>query len=249
MIVVAYALGAIAAVVGVVAQPETIGTFFPLIVTAASIAIVMVLLMVWRRATLLGKVAEIRASESVVATGLIEAPRQDVAELIGKLRGLGFATVGATDTSLGSDPPIRTWVLTESAGPATTWVEVGTAPNAIAIFLSRAGSGRFLETPVHVGEPIDHPDLLVRPVWSSVDDALREHRALLGGWEAQSGPPLAVRTLDEYRQAETELRDRTGGMRVAAHVKGVVEPSIRNWAICAVIATVAFFVVVLLPGP
>ena len=38
-------------------------------------------------------------------------------------------------------------------------------------------------------------------------------------------------------------------MRVAAHVKGVVEPSIRNWAICAVIATVAFFVVVLLPGP
>jgi hypothetical protein len=38
-------------------------------------------------------------------------------------------------------------------------------------------------------------------------------------------------------------------MRIAAYVGNVVEPSIRNWAICAVIATVAFFVVVLLPGP
>ena len=58
-----------------------------------------------------------------------------------------------------------------------------------------------------------------------------------------------VRTLDDYRTVETELRDRTGGMRIAAYVQNVVEPSIRNWAICAGIATAAFLAVVLLPGP
>ena len=102
------------------------------------------------------------------------------------------------------------------------------APNAIAVFLSRAGNGRFLETPFHRGETIDHPDLLVRPVWTSVDEAVREHRATLAEWESQSGPPLVVRTLDEYRAVETELRDRTGGMRIAAYVESVVEPSIRR---------------------
>jgi hypothetical protein len=38
-------------------------------------------------------------------------------------------------------------------------------------------------------------------------------------------------------------------MRIAAYVERVVEPSLRYWAISAAIATVAFFVVVLLPGP
>jgi hypothetical protein len=249
MIVVAYALSAVIAVALVIVDPASIATIFPIVVTAAAIAIAMVVMTIWRRASLRGKIAEMRAADSVVATGLIEAPRRDVAELIGELRRLGFATVGATDTSLGGGAPIRTWVLTDNTGPATTWVEVGMATTAIAIFLSRAGNGRFLETPFHRAEMIDHPDLYVRPVWAGVDIALREHRAILAEWEAQSGPPLVVRTLDEYREVETELRERTGGMRIAAHVERIVEPSLRRWAICAVMATVAFLVLVLLPGP
>lgn len=249
MIVVAYALGAVVAVAAVIAEPGTIGTIFPIVVTAASLAVAYTVVLIWRRASLRRSIAEMRAAESVVVMGMIEAPRPDVAELIGELRRLGFATVGATDTSLGGGEPIRTWVLTESTAPATTWVEVGMAGTPIAVFLSRAGSGRFLETPFHRGELIDHPDLFVRPVWTSVDEALREHRGTLVEWESQSGPPLVVRTLEEYRAVETELRDRTGGMRIAAYVQNVVEPSIRNWAICAVAATAAFFVVVLLPGP
>ncbi len=249
MIVVAYALGAIISVAAVIAGPGSIGTIFPIVVTAASLAIAYTLVLIWRRASLRRSITAMRTAESAVVTGLIEAPQKDVAELIGELRRLGFATVGATDTSLEGGAPIRTWVLTDSTGPATTWIEVGMAPNAIAVFLSRAGNGRFLETPFHRGEMIDHPDLFVRPVWTSVDEALREHRATLAEWESQSGPPLVVRTLDEYRTVETELRNRTGGMRIAAYLQNVVEPSIRRWAICAVIATAAFLVVVLLPGP
>ena len=249
MIVIAYAVGAIVGVAAVIASPGTLGTIFPIVVTAASLAIAWTLMLIWRRAGLRRAISEMRRAESVVVTGMIEAPREDVAELIGKLRRLRFETLGATDTQLGGGQPIRTWVLTDTTGPGTTWIEVGMAPAAMAVFLSRAGNGRFLETPVHQGEMIDHPDLFVRPVWTSVGEALQEHRATLADWESQSGPPLEVRTLDDYRTVETELRDRTGGMRIVAHVKNVVEPSIRNWAICALIATAAFFVVVLLPGP
>ncbi len=249
MIVVAYALGAIIAVAAVIAEPASIGTIFPIVVTAASLAIAYTLVLIWRRASLRRSITAMRTAESVVVTGLIEAPQMDVAELIGELRRLGFATVGATDTALEGGAPIRTWVLIDGTGPATTWIEVGMAPYPIAVFLSRAGNGRFLETPFHRGEMIDHPDLFVRPVWTSVDEAVREHRATLAEWESESGPSLVVRTLDEYRTVETELRNRTGGMRIAAYVKNVVEPSIRRWAICAVIATAAFLVVVLLPGP
>jgi len=249
IVLVAYAFGALSAIALVIRDPGNLAVVFPIVVTAASLAIVCVLLVLRRLAALRRTIAEIRQAESVVTSGLIEAPRRDVAEVIGELRRLGFAMIGATDTSIAGREPIRTWVLTDTAGPATTWVEVGIARTAMAVFLSRAGNGRFLETAFHRGESIDNPDLLVRPVWTSIDDALREHRATLAEWASQSGPPLVVRTLDEYREAETELRDRTGGMRIAAYVERVVEPSLRYWAISAAIATVAFFVVVLLPGP
>jgi hypothetical protein len=249
IVLVAYAFGALIAVALVIRDPRNLAFVFPIVVTAASLAIVFVLLVRRRLTALRRTIAEIRQAESVVTIGLIDAPRRDVAEVIGELRRLGFAMIGATDTSIAGREPIRTWVLTDTAGPATTWVEVGIAGTAMAVFLSRAGNGRFLETAFHRGESIDHPDLLVRPVWTSIDDALREHRATLDEWASQSGPPLAVRTLEEYREVETELRDRTGGMRIAAYVERVVEPSLRYWAISAVIATLAFFVVVLLPGP
>ena len=248
-VLVAYAFGALIAIALVIRDPRNLAVIFPIVVTAASLSIVCVLLVLRRRAALRRTIAEIRQAESVVTSGLIDAPRRDVAEVIGELRRLGFAMIGATDTSIAGRGPIRTWVLTDTTGPATTWVEVGIARTAIAVFLSRAGNGRFLETAFHRGESIDNPDLLVRPVWTSIDDALREHRATLDEWASQSGPPRVVRTLEEYREVETELRDRTGGMRIAAYVERVVEPSLRYWAISAAIATIAFLVVVLLPGP
>jgi hypothetical protein len=245
----AYAFGALVAVALVIRDPRNLAAVFPIVVTAASIAIVFVLLVLRQKAKIRRAITDVRQAESVVATGLIEAPRRDVAEVIGELRQLGFAMIGATDTSIAGRQAIRTWVLTDIAGPATTWIEVGIAGTAIAVFLSRASNGRFLETAFHRGDSIDNPDLLVRSVWTSIDDALREHRATLAEWELQSGPPLVVRTLGEYREVETELRDRTGGMRLSAYMERVVEASLRYWAVSAAIATVAVIVLILLPGP
>lgn len=249
MTVVAYAVGAVLVLAAVVRDPATMATLFPIVVTAAALAVAGSLLLLRRRGDLRRVLAEIRAAESVVATGLVEAPRPDVAALIGELRRLGFEMVGATDTSIGGGRPIRTWVLTDPGGPATTWVEVGIARTPIAIFLSRAADGRFLETSFPDGATIDVPDLFARPIRASVGDALEGHRATLAEWSEQAGESLVVRTLDDYRLVETELRERTGGMRIADYIERVVEPSLRRWAISAAIGTATFFALVLLPGP
>jgi len=123
------------------------------------------------------------------------------------------------------------------------------AGRPIAIFLSRAADGRFLETSYPLGETIDHPNVFAHPIETSAGDALRDHRATLAEWTSRAGPPLVVRTLDDYRQVDTELRERTGGLRIAAYVERVVEPGLRRWAICAAIGVVTFLAVVLLPGP
>lgn len=248
MMAIAYAVGAIVIIGGVITGYGSMATLFPITVTAASIAIVGVLFLAWRRASLRRAIAQVRETKSEVVTGMVTAPEVGVAELIGELRNLGFATVGATLTSIGGGPPIQTWVLTEGEGPATTWVEVGVAATPIAIFLSRGGDGRFLETSYPDGSTIDHPNLRARPIETSVAEALRGHRATLAEWKAQSGPTLAVRTLDEYRAVEDELRERTGGMRISEYLERVVEPGLRRWAISAAIGVATFFALVLLPG-
>jgi len=172
-----------------------------------------------------------------------------VAALIDELRRLGFEMIGAVGTAVGGRPPIRVWILAEYGGAATTWIEVTMAARPMAILLSRDGDGRFLETSFPNGETIEHPNVFARPIGTSLEDALRNHRAELAEWTSHAGPPLVVRTIDDYRQVEAELRERTAGLRIAAYLERVVEPGLRRWAICSAIGVITFFVVVLLPGP
>jgi hypothetical protein len=253
MIILAYAIGAALSVAAVIIDGRSMATVFPLVVTAASVAIARVLLLLWRRAALERAAAQVYGAESVLVVSADPPPA--VATLLGELRRLGFQVIGVTDTAVGRRPPIRVWILTENGGTATTWAEVTRARTPMVIFmsragdLSRAGDGRFIETSYPNGESIDHQYLLARPIESSAEDALREQRAALTQWASHSGPPFVVRNLDEYRQVEAEFRERTGGLRIAAYLERVVEPGLWRWAIAAAIGVVTFFVVVLLPGP
>jgi hypothetical protein len=250
MTVIAYGLGAVLVLAAVISGAGSRAMLFPVVLGATFLAIFGTVLLLWRRASLQRALWEIRQAESVVATGLIEAPRADVSELLGDLRRLGFEMAAATDTAIGGGRPIRTWVLTATGDPATTWVEVGIAQTPMAFFLSRGPDGRFLETSYPAGETIDHANLSARPIPTSLDDAFRAHLATLAEWTSRAGAPLAVRTLDDYLSVERELRDRTGGMRIAAYLERIVEPGLRRWATSAAIATATFLALYFLPaGP
>jgi hypothetical protein len=244
----AYAFGGVLAFAALLVDRGSLATVFALVVTATSVAIAGVLLLLWRRMTLGRAASGLRSAESVLVTSSDPMP-DGVAELIGELRRLGFEMIGAVDTAVGGRPPIRVWILAEHGGAATTWVEVTMAARPMAIFLSRAGDGRFLETSFPDGETIDHPNVFARPIGTSAEYALRDHRDALAEWTARAGPPLVVRTIDDYREVETELRERTAGLRIAAYLERVVEPGLGRWAICSAIGVVTFFVVVLLPAP
>jgi hypothetical protein len=141
---------------------------------------------------------------------------------------------GATDTTLGG-PPIRTWVLLEPSGE--TWVEIGSAAQPMAIFLSESSGGRLIETSFPYGETIDDPKLRARPVATSPKDALETHREAV---REAGGSRRSVVTLDDYLAAELDQRHQTGGMRIRAHLETNVEPAIRDWSISVAVDVLAF---------
>lgn len=163
----------------------------------------------------------------------ILVPRDDVRALMARLRDLGFDLVGATDTTLRSDP-IRTWILTEPGG--NIFVEMGYSNTPMAIFLSQARGGRFVETSYPRGATIDVPQLLAGPVPSSPADALATQRERLA---SVGGPGRSVVTMADYLAVEADQRASNGGMRIRQHLDRVVEPAIRDFAVSLVIDTIA----------
>jgi hypothetical protein len=239
-----YAGAAIAAVVAVVTGFATPVSLIGPIITATVLACGLAALTFVRKRRMERLLGEIRSAVPEVATGLIEAPPEAVAGLIAELRPLGFALMAVTDTSIGGGRPIRTWIMTGE--PWTTWVEVGMAAVPMAIFLSQAQTGRLLETTARNALPIDHPRLLVQALDTTPALALDAHRATLEEWTRASGSPRAVRTLDDYLAVEAEQRKLTGGMRMAAFLERVVDPSLRTWTITAAIAIATLLVVLVL---
>lgn len=246
MTVVVYAVGAVLVLAAVVAGAASRATLSQIVIVATVVAMIGVVVLLSRRAALQRALAEIRAGQAVVAKGPVEPQRVDVAALVAELRLLGFELVGATDTLIGNRSPIRTWVMTDGGWPGTTWVEVGLAGTPIAILLSRASDGRFLETVFPDGATIDHPNVLTRPIGTSIADAVAGHRMVLAEWTSRTGPALAVRTLHDYRQVEPELRERTGGLMIAAHLEHVVEPGLQRWAVSATIGLITILTLVIL---
>lgn len=176
----------------------------------------------------------VRSAEATVPEGIVEAPDGPTAEVIAEVRRLGFEVAGATDTDVDARRSVRTWVLTEPDG--LVWVEVGLAGRPQAIFLSQAGDGRFLETTSRPAAAIDHPNLFVQSVATGPTDAAGLHRATLASWVAERGIGRTVRTLDDFLLIEPIVRERTGGLRLAAHVEQVVEPALRRWLVAAGLA-------------
>ena len=239
-----YAGAAIAAVAAVVTGFATPGDLIGPIIAATVLACVVAALSIARKRRIEQLLGQIRSAVPEVATGLVDAPPDAIAGLIAELRPLGFAMIAVTDTRIGGGQPIRTWVMTGE--PWTTWVEVGMAAVPMAIFLSQAQTGRLLETTARGALPIDHPRLLVQALDTTPALALDAHRATLEDWTRSSGPPRVVRTLDDYLAVEAEQRKLTGGMRMAAFLEHVVEPSIRTWTLTAAIAIVTLLVVLVL---
>ena len=221
----------------------------PVVMFITAMTLIVAALNVLQLVTLGRAVRALREAKSEVVSGLIDVSDRRVAEVMAELRSFGFEMAGAVDTTLGSSPPIRTWVFVDAVGPGTTWAEVGQARHVMAIFLSRGADGRFLETSHPDGEDIDHPNLFAVNVTEGVSAALDTHRRTLAAWEERAGPARVIRTIDDYRVVEDEMRDRTAGMRVEANLERVVKPTIRRWVPTAVVCVVGTLIVVLVGSP
>ena len=215
-----------------------VGTARLVVIVHAVLAFTALVVNVASRRRLRRAMALMKTTVPVVVNEPILTPRDDVAALIARVRELGFELIGGTDTTL-SGPPVRTWILTEPAGDV--WVEIGFAATPIAIFLSEAKGGRFVETAYPRGSTLDVPELLAGPVSASPAGALatqRERLASLGG------PARPVVTMDDYVAVEAVQRASNGGLRIRDHLEHVVGPSIRDFAISLVVDALALVALV-----
>ncbi|HET9521976.1 MAG TPA: hypothetical protein VFO73_13080 [Candidatus Limnocylindrales bacterium] len=245
MIAAVYLLVSLAAVVAVAADIARTADVLAPLIGAAIVAAAAAGLSLVRLRTLTAAMGRLRDASPVLVTGLAAAP-PGVDRILGELRGLGLDLIGATDTTIAGQAPIRTWVV--AGEPWTTWAEVGAAGDGMAVFLSQGATGRFLETTSRGGEQIDRPTLLARTIDAGPAEVLATHRATLEEWTRASGPPRTVGTMADYEDAEAEQRRTTAGMRIAAHIERVVTPGIRAWTAAAILAGGAAVVVVALPA-
>lgn len=245
MIAAVYLVVSVAAVAAVAADIARTADVLAPLVGAAIVAGVAAVLSVMRRRSLTAAIGRLRDAAPVRVTGLAAAP-PGVDRMLGELRGLGLDLIGATDTTIAGQEPIRTWVVTGE--PWTTWAEVGATGAGMVVFLSQGATGRFLETTSRGGEQIDRPALLARTIDAGLAEALTAHRATIDEWTQESGTPRTVRTMDDYEEAEAGLRRTTAGMRIAAHIERVVIPGIRAWTAAAIAAGTAAVIVVALPA-
>jgi hypothetical protein len=179
------------------------------------------------------------ASTGAVAGQALAPP--SVAAVIDELERAGFSLAGVVDTAIAGRPDFRSWVLVEPSGE--TWIEVGDAGRAIAVFLSGTTGGRQVEAAWPAGMSIDEPELRAAPASASLQLTLADHRARVAEErraERQLGtPPLdparpdgwRVRTLDDYLAHDPIQRARTGGLRLRTDLRRRIEPSIRGWAL------------------
>jgi hypothetical protein len=200
----------------------------------AVVALTALFVNIWSRSRLRRAVQQIRSAETVRVDEPLLTPPANVGGLIAKFRPAGYQLVGAIDTSLGDGKPLRTWILT--GGDGQIWIEIGLAVTPMAVLLSQAPGGRFVETAYPRGEEIDEPELLAGTVKSSVPDALAAQQERL---TSQGGPGRHVVTMDDYLEAERVQRDNNGGLRIKTHLARVVGPSIRDFAIAVATDAVA----------
>ena len=210
-----------------------VGTARLVVIVHAVLAFTALVVNVASRRRLRRAMALMKTTVPIVVSEPILTPRDDLAALIPRVRELGFELIGGTDTTL-AGPPVRTWIMTEPAGDV--WVEIGFAATPIAIFLSQASGGRFVETAYPRGATIDVPELLAGPVSAGPPEALATQRERLAGL---GGPARPVVTMDDYLAVEAVQRASNGGLRIRDHLEHVVGPSIRDFAISLVVDALA----------
>ena len=113
---------------------------------------------------------------------------------------------------------------------------MGYAGIPIAIFLSEARGGRFVETSYPRGATIDVPQLLAGPVPRARPTRSRPSASGSRRSAAQGGASV---TMADYMAFEVDQRASNGGMRIRQHLDRVVEPAIRDFAISLVVDTIA----------
>lgn len=172
------------------------------------------------------------------ATARMPLTPPDVADREALLAPFGYRRLGVTSLDLPAGERFA-WIVAAEDGESYAIIVASRAPFALTGIYSAWPDGMWLGTMHPRGEPADRPNLQMRSVPTTLEDAVTAHRAALGRLRAVHGDPRPIRRMADMLALDADYRQRFGGSRLLPITIRIMTPALL--ALGMLVASVAVF--------
>lgn len=172
------------------------------------------------------------------AIGRAPLPSPAVADRAAILGGLGYRQIGETRLVLPVGERFATIMAADDAESYAILIDNQRTGGLVGVY-SAWLDGMWLCTLHPLGQALDRPNLQVRMVSTTLDDAVTGHRASLDRLKQVHGAPRAIRTIPDMLALDLDYRTRFGGTRLRPLTARIILPAV-------VVAAIAVFSLALL---
>ena len=149
----------------------------------------------------------------------------DVADREALLAPLGYRRLGVTSIDLPVGERFG-WIAAAEDGDSYAMIVPARGPVALTGFYSAWRDGMWLGTIHPRGEAADRPNLQVRAVTTTLEDAVAAHREALERLRAVHGDPRPVLRMADMLALDLDYRGRFGGSRLRPLTARIVTPTL-----------------------
>ena len=164
----------------------------------------------------------------------------DVADREALLEPLGYRRLGVTSLMLPAGERFA-WIAAAEDGDSYAIIVPERGPLALTGIYSAWRDGMWLGTMHPRGEAADRPNLQMRAVSTTLQDAVAAHREALERLRLVHGDPRPVRRMPDMLALDADYRERFGGSRLRPLTMRIITPALL--ALGVLVASVAAFLV------
>ena len=165
------------------------------------------------------------------ATRTAPEPRPDVAERMDEVAYFGYHAIGTTRLELPVGERFAR-ILTANDGESYAIVVDGTTPLiGMSAIYSAWPDGQWLGTMHPRGQPLDRPNLKLRVVTTTLEDAISEHREAVARMRATHGAPKRIERMADMLMLDADYRLRFGGRELRRITFRAIAPALLTAAL------------------
>jgi len=159
------------------------------------------------------------------ATARVPLAPPDVADREALLEPLGYHRLGVTSLDL-PDGERFAWIVAAEDGDSYAIIVPRRGSFALTGIYSAWRDGMWLGTSHPRGEAADRPNLQMRSVSTTLEDAVAAHREALERLRTVHGDPRPVRRMPDMLALDADYRERFGGSRLRPLTMRLMTPAL-----------------------